>query len=375
MPEAVNTASAFTIKELSGQERTVVLVDRALPYRPFELTTKQRVELTWYPGNPEATATVLGAAEDPTSINGYWKDKYLSQEVKTTEAGTAGPITNVLTPISVDGERVDTVRDAVTLFDSIVREGQLLEVTWDNQTRNGHLEEFRKRFHNTHDMEWDMHFVWTSRGEPTSPAVVTQEDSVGDTSNTLDQQNVKLQNDSVFSFAISPTRQVEVIAALSAINTVVAAAKGADTSLNQQASSPKDAERRLLAVCNAVKGDAETLIDTLSETPWFALDSTLPIAELTFAERIVADTYVRTLIDDCNAMRRTAVEYQAAALAEVSANLLGIYTAREGDDLRDVSEQFYGTPLEWRSLMLFNNLTTPELTKGALIMVPRSLTG
>jgi hypothetical protein len=374
MPSVVNTASAFAITELTGQERAVVLVDRALPYRPFELTTKQRVEFTWYPGNPEATATILGACEDPTTITGYWKDKYLSQEVGANVAGVAGTITNVLTPITVNDARVDTARDAIALFDSIVREGQLLEVTWDNQTRHGHLTTFRKKWQNTHDVEWEMEFQWISRGEPTQPAVVTQETGVGDTSDLLSQQNQKLQNDSVFRFAIAQQRQAQVITVLSAVNTIVQSAQGTNTSLNQQASPPSDATRRMVSLCNSVQADSEALIAALSETPWFAINTAAPIASLTFADRIVADTYVRTLIDDANALRRTAIEYKAKALSEIDVRLLGIYTARRGDDLRGVSEQFYGTPFEWQRLMVYNNLNTPQLVEGALILVPRLTT-
>ena len=73
MPETVNTASSFSIMELSGDERWVTLIDRALPYRPLSLVTDQKVEVTWYPGNPHATASVLGAREAPTTIRGFWK--------------------------------------------------------------------------------------------------------------------------------------------------------------------------------------------------------------------------------------------------------------------------------------------------------------
>lgn len=373
MTEVVNTASAFSITELSGEERAVVLVDRALPYRPFEFTTKQRIELTWYPGNPEATATVLGSQEMPSTANGMWKDKYLSRTVPVTTTLVSGQETNQLTPISLNGERVNTAREAVELFDSIVRQGQLVEVTWFNQTRHGLITSFRKRWQNTHDVEWEMEFEWISRGEPTQPAVFTEETSVGSTADQLRQQNKNLQNASVFRFSVASTRQAQVILALNAVNAAVTAIANANTNYNQQANTPADATRRTVALCNGIATATDALISVLSETPWFALNAVVPIADLTFADRIEAYAYVSELISLARAMKRTAVEYRATLASQIDSQLLGIYTAREGDDLRIVSEQFYGTPFEWRRLMLFNLLDSAALAQGTLVLVPRVL--
>jgi hypothetical protein len=65
----VESPGAFIIEELSGQRRKVILIGRGLPYRPLELTGVQRVTTTWLPGFAEATATVMGAKDEPTVIN------------------------------------------------------------------------------------------------------------------------------------------------------------------------------------------------------------------------------------------------------------------------------------------------------------------
>lgn len=52
--------------------------------------------------------------------------------------------------------------------------------------------------------------------------------------------------------------------------------------------------------------------------------------------------------------------------------LLGMYVASEGQDLRDVSMEFYGNnPEAWRTLRTFNDLDSSELESGQVILVPK----
>ena len=43
----------------------------------------------------------------------------------------------------------------------------------------------------------------------------------------------------------------------------------------------------------------------------------------------------------------------------------------EGMDLRQVSQDVYGTPFEWRALMDYNGLTSSGLSAGQQVVVPR----
>jgi len=52
-----------------------------------------------------------------------------------------------------------------------------------------------------------------------------------------------------------------------------------------------------------------------------------------------------------------------------------VFQARDGMDLRTVSTQFYGTPDEWQSLMVFNNLLSSGLVAGQVIFVPANPQG
>ncbi len=181
--EQVAPPSAFVIEQLTGRKRKVVLTGRALPYRPFKLSTKQRMELVWLPGYADATVTVLGPAEEPTTVTGYWKDKFVGPNITVAEksGGLEGLVSDVGSalgfgdppaapasqqPASLDGVPINNVQELVSVLDDICREGQLLTVKWGVTTRQGMLEEFEKTWHNAHDVEWSMKFSWSGRGEP-----------------------------------------------------------------------------------------------------------------------------------------------------------------------------------------------------------------
>lgn len=375
MPTVVNTVSPFVIKELSGDGRELRLVGRGLPYRPFTLKTVQRMETTWYPGNPEATATLLGAAEDPTTIQGAWKDKFISQEVEVTDISNGTPTPNVTYPITLDGEPVDTVRFAVFVVDDIIRKGQLLEVTWDEQTRHGHLKEFEKSWQNIHDLEWTMTFEWISRGEPTGPSVVTTETSVGDTATTLEEQNRQLQEAAEPSFPVSNDFSSALSDRLDTINTSVNSARNTSSSLARLAVSPFEAARRTVAVCSALISECSALAEFMEENVFISVNTVRPIDQLTFGERIAAAKYAKGVVSLARVLRRTAIIRRSVIASQIENQLLGIYTARDGDDLRSVSQQYYSTPFEWRRLMLFNQLPSPQLYAGQLILVPKINSG
>jgi len=89
-------STVFSIRELTGDKRTLDLRTRALPYRPLTFTGTMRAEFTAYPGNPVRTAQVLGASEEDTTVKGYWKDRFIAQ----------GFANSALAPAVLIGERI-----------------------------------------------------------------------------------------------------------------------------------------------------------------------------------------------------------------------------------------------------------------------------
>lgn len=368
----VYSASPFTIEEITGLRRTLRLVARALPYRPFNLKTTQRVELTWYPGNPEATATILGAAEEPTQIKGMWKDKYLATSVEADAVVPLG-ITGVLIyPITLNDEPLLDVRNAVSVVDDIIRAGQQLRVTWDDQTRVGHLTEFDKSWNNYHDLEWSMSFQWISRGEPTVPTVFTTSVSLSDSSGRIAAAAADTRA-TVNSLTEPPAAELvdPLTAFIDAIDSAILEITTAVSSTVQKFGAPFEAARRVISACSRIILQCEVIIAGIQSEVSGYYDAAVELRDMAFQRRLEWAAYNRRVIDSSRKLRKIAVEQRNALAKQVESTLLAVYTARQGDDLRMVSETFYGSPFDWRSLLTFNELTTSELVAGQVILVPR----
>lgn len=413
---SVDTGGPFTIRELTGQMREITLTSRALPYRPFTLTTSQRTEITWLPGYAVATATILGASEEPTTINGYWKDRFIGAIPGSTgpqsplsvargalvsvsasiSGGFGGQGGSSSAPINVDGKPVLTVQEAVDLFDDVCRQGQLLAVVWETQTRHGHLTKFEKRWHNTHDAEWEMTFEWISRGDPVAAATHATDVTARDTRALLE---------AALDDAIAILGEAQAIAReltdlvdsqLQKISSLVQQVGDAVDSTADAATAPLDTTRRILGLLESIEGECVSTAESLESKPAIAWHraaqsatrvggtATLAAARalgletgfggparLSVAQRVEAYAFVGELKSSLRALRYQALERRVAMARQVRAEIAGTFTARQGDDLRDAAFQFYGDPSEWRRIMLFNGLQSSTLAPGQMVRVPR----
>lgn len=355
MPEVVDTGSAFTITELAGDRRSLVLSGRGLPYRPYTLKTKQRVDLTWYPGNPVATATVLGAAEEPTTVQGMWKDKFIGDGSAIVFAGT--DVTNV--------------RDASNIVDEILRSGRPLEVTWDLTTRHGHMTSFEKSWTTTRDLQWSMAFEWISRGEGISPVVVVIDVALGDAVGTVRQLATDLNDASEAPFPTTTNFQEAVRNAMDTIEERVAELFNLAEGLARTALAPIDAVRRAISVVN-------NLVFQLTDFAFFLKLETTGLRNpfaTTYQDKLNAEIYTRTLLQRTRALRDAAIAHRSAFSRQIRDELIAAHTVTEGEDLRDLATRYYGSPFEWRRIFLFNNLSTPALTRGQFLMIPKTTAG
>lgn len=361
MTEVVDTTSAFTIAELTGPQRALVLTGRGLPYRPYTLKTKQRLEMTWYPGNPVATATVLGAAEEPTTIQGAWKDKFIGAQGSNYVTFAGSPVLNV--------------RDLAEIVDELVRSGRLLEVTWDLTTRHGHLTSFEKSWSTTRDLEWSMTFEWVSRGDAISPVVVVIDASLGDSVGTLRELNTDLQAAAEAPFATSPNFQQLLQGYLETFDSYVNELFDTASNLARAALSPLDAVRRAVSTANNLIFTCNDFFAFLKSEASAYYNLSAGIGELLFQDKLIAEIYVRTLLNRARDLRDAAVAQRAVLTKQLRDELIGTYVTRDGEDLRDIADRYYGSPFEWRRIMEFNNLQTSALRRGQTLMIPKFTTG
>lgn len=417
--QPIETGSAFSFREVSNSKSVLVLRGRALPYRPFQTTVRQRNDYTMLPGYSRASLTLLGPEDAPATINGYWKDKYISPdqhaatEISSLQSalnradasvarfgnqiGLGTPITstNETIPIEYGGIRVNTVREACNIVDRWVREGRLLEVTWDTQAFHGIIEEFSPSWYNVHDVQWEMHFKWIGRAEVMAAPLLADELSISDTVSIF-QKLV----DAIGTEALPPTFPMandvfkDINAAIFRLADTTQRISDTIAGVAKTITAPAAAVRQIIALCRTLAGQARELSEKLQLTfvsggqyprrtnvdvtagvaAALSPSTTEPIVSRSFSERMVVTEYTNRVSEQSKALEREAVERSREYEKSMDRDLVSVYTARKGDDLRKVSQIYYGTPNEWRRIMSFNELDNQELSSNQVILIPRVTT-
>lgn len=356
---AESPATELVIKEITGAEQyELSLVERALPYRPITIGGKQRVEFTWYPGSPVATAQVLGPEEEAITLKGFWKERFLGG------TGIA----------ALNQDAISFTRELVQVVDKLRRRGQLCRLTWDEIVRVGHITSFIQTWYNGYDCEWELEFTPISQGEEAQAPNLSTPPRLGDYSATWEYLTPRvverLDNPPYTTFdqvAVLLASVQEQSYALQ--NAVVASVDSVVTGV----SLGPDAINRLSGIADSYK----VLADTVRQSVYDAADEVLYpfMAEYipddeSLSSIVAAGVYRQQTMAETRRLRNYAVTQQLAYDDANNPQLLRTFLATKDMDLRDVSTQFYGTPNEWRTLMLFNHLGTSKLAAGELIFVP-----
>jgi len=356
---AESPATGLIIEEITGDEKySLHLLSRALPYRPITISGKQRVEFAWYPGSPVATAQVLGPEEEAITLKGFWKQRFLGEEAMAL----------------LDYLPIEVTRELVQTTDFLRRRGQLCRLTWDNIVRVGHITSFEQTWYNGYDCEWSIEFTPISQGEEEQAPSLSTPPRFGDYSATW--QNLtprivaRLENPPYTVYDYIEVGIAELTEQSYALqNSVVATSNSVVTNV---VLAP-DAINRLGAITESYK----VLADTVRRTIYDAADEALfPV----LSEYVPDDQSMEAAIEvglyrfraraDSSRLRNYAITQQLVYDDANNPQLIRTFIAPNDMDLRDVSTTFYGTPNEWRTLMLFNHLGTSKLSAGELVFVP-----
>jgi len=385
---------AFVIRELTGQRRAVSLRDRALPYRPLVLEGTQRVKVSYPAGSPEGHGTVTGPTEEETEIEGMWKDMFIGTNLSgrpmillfaaRSGANTAGAMTPVPTAV-----------EAIELIDSMRIDGQQVEVEWGPIRRKGFIKKFRYKYHNVHDVEWSLTFIWTSKGSTSPrPTYGALAPSQLDTGGSLRESVGRLLR------ALDAPGQVveENMAELrNTINRVTDASLAIDQTVAGlfDQTAPRGITGPVQGLLGGVVADATSVMNAFENSGWAGMftdfrrvvpysqhvASTPPTSAFDAADAqflndvdpvqiLQAQLYGIEGRNDARAIRDEA-ELRRRALLSDDGNFLGTYRARSNEDLRSVSSLYFGTPDQWRQIMLDNALTSSILEEGQEVRVYR----
>ena len=195
--DTVQQSSSFQIRALAGVGDLVKsgdkfdLVGRALPYRGVSFEVTQRIQTTYYPGNPVALQQVMGATESNTTVNGVWKDRYIGDP----SSATFNQLTkdSAFKPVG-DGQAANLAYN----FDLLCRYAVPLEVTVTTfvggttvgrpTVRRGLLKRLKVTHEYASDITWEMEFEWRGREtEAAKPIAVNLTDAREQLSNIAAQ--------------------------------------------------------------------------------------------------------------------------------------------------------------------------------------------
>lgn len=385
---------AFVIRELTGQRRAVSLRDRALPYRPLVLEGTQRVKVTFPAGSPEGHATVTGPTEEETEVEGMWKDMFIGTNlgsrpmILVMSSRTGSNTSGQMQPIG-------TVVEALELLDSMRVDGQQVEVEWGPIRRRGHIKKFKYKYFTIHDAEWSIGFVWTSKGTPSArPSTGSVAPSQADTGGSLRESVGRLLR------ALDAPGQVveENMAELrNTINRVTDASLAIDQAISGVAdqTAPQSITGPIQALLGSCVANATSVMNAAENSGWagmftdfrrivpysqhvsrsnptsaFDAADAIALSEIDPVQVLQAQLYGVDWKRDARAIRDEAELRRRMLLAD-DGSLLGTYRARANEDLRAVSRIYFGTPDQWRQIMLDNALTSSILTEGQEVRVYR----
>lgn len=374
----LSTASTFTIKELSGDQRTIELQGRALPYRPIKFSGTMAAEFTWYPGNPEATVQLLGAREDMTSIHGMWKNRFLGTTISSVDQTIDGQPSDEQTAIvKVDGVHLTDTGEVTALFDDVRRKGQLVEVTWDAIVRIGIMAKFEQEWERHQDVAWTCEFGWISQGDPTTPAVTSSQADLADVNSQWGKILGQVTDALAAPFAkIDEFNKLVNNVADQVVNAIFevqdAVSSAVDTVL-----SPQSTVKRLAGIMSTLLDTSEELAQSCVSKPVVALldFGTDALDEIPFGDQLAGNVWLRNVYDAARDSQALAAQQLDQFQQQINPQILDTFRATQDTDLRDVSTTFYGTPNNWKTLMVFNGMETSELQAGDVVFIPPAQTG
>lgn len=372
------------ISERNGLKRAIVLRGRSLPFKGAVLVEdEQRMEVTFFPGNPVAYSQILGPQLTKTTFNGKWQDKYLSSPdnapavsnfPQVTAAGRppmpGGLIVTGQTFISSgafpgtqDLRLSKTVRDAFRL---LTRSGAHMRVEWNDWVRFGHIARFNAAPDADDEWIWELEFNWTGDTEAQPKAYepnLNVKSFLDVLANLLDGLNGLLLLPGLImqrTFGAFLSDIADIGVQLSKlIKTLTGFVDFTFVPLQQLAA--------LKAMMYAIRKQILDLFAKLAgRDPRLSGSSRRDGNGTWESEQLVRKVrQILNLIAQENAVRLGEIE--AASAGQVDR----IYLVESLTSLRHISIEVYGTANNWRQIAAFNGRASAIVEAGTLLRIPR----
>lgn len=381
-------ATPFTIAQVTGPQRVIILKGRALPYRPVSFPRTQRVTTAYFPGNPKATQQVLGPTFEASTFNGTWKDKFLIRNdeqngVDLLNFPPLAPGTLPQSRIASGGSFVGTnsfpgvqpaqlARVVVDAMELVVSEGQDVQIQWDQVVRYGKITRFEPRYGEPtggiSDIAWEFEFM-PSGDREASPisrpvefnilAAATGFQLLLDNILAVLRQLGGLRQPNAFLSAVGRL--------LGSIVEIVAALIDAFRSVLSVISAPSDLIGNIRGSLQEIRLLVRSFFADLNNL----LSAPGGAARMGRAEDVQIASQVQQLLR-ARLQELAAFAAEQLRIAELFAaqEILATYFAESFTSLRDVAAQYYGDQAQWTVISEYNGFYSASVPRGTLVRVP-----
>lgn len=349
-------APAVVIIELTGEQRTIELRGRALPYRLVGWGMSMRTKITWYQGNPIATQQVLGPELPNTVMEGMWKDRFM----RGAEANDQAAIL-----VNGDPNTVRTAEDAVALFYELCQSGNDLKVIWSAEVRTGVLVDFLPTYERPQDIQWRLEFEWTGRNEGSNRPFqepITSEDLLASI-NSLDD---------ILGFSpedVTRAFNAQLLSTVDSVRERVGEVFEVLRTVEAAVSLPGAVVGKILAAVESIRLELTEEIGRLTESAIAGGDE--PVSVTVRPDALFrVEAYRRTTARRAAGVRSSSFELGRQTQERATPRQVQIVFVKEDSSLYALSSRFYGTPDYATFLASANGLTSAIAPAGFQLRVP-----
>lgn len=351
-------AVPLVIRLLDGPNANteIKLEGRALPYWGINYKGNQRSKLTWYPGNPVATQQILGPTDEPTVINGIWKDRFLGNGVGRQLADTFDDIRRAGTSVEVSWG------DSATAF---VLDTEI--VTRNPIVRRGIIKNFEHRYDRVQDVVWTMEFEWRGRDEPTqspltSAGAQSSREAYGEMAdsliNLLESVEAAVSGPFTLLSGIDQQARQTLDEVTESLNRTVDFFNGTLRSARSIADLPREVLERGRSLAKAASESLTLLKNTL-------LDNFSSVGVIGGRDEGLGLLDQRDglfdLLDASDSSQQLSNQTEASLAGLIEPDIIDEVDVVPGSDLRDVARQYYGDPDLWTIIANFNGLDSSRV--------------
>jgi hypothetical protein len=371
---------------------TITLKGTELPYKGLQFSTEQRIKTTYYPGNPQASQTVLGPTLPNTTIGGRWMD------LSMTDGGA---------------------RVLVRQIEYMVQHAVPVEVQWGGRNfgdgsfadddpaivRRGLIKKIDPKYNRLEDIEWTIEFEWAGEGMQSQSPTMSS-DMVDHGSDFVDlESGLELSHDTTSSWTdavweVISTATNAMLAVSDALDYVqnrivdaITVVDGATNLLQNVAELPGNIANRIRGVCDRVVlacanaraatgnfcGVYSLNFASTPNTSWGAGNTpggtnnpiSIEAARAKLAmyptddpmSRLDGETALHDVVSQWDTIAALAAQRSAALQAQILPDVIAIERPPAGSDLRDLAVKYYNDSTLWVVIAAFppNSLVSSEV--------------